>query len=143
MDDESAGTAGEASAERPSIRVFMSYRRRDSRHFSGRFHDKLIAAFGHDNVFRDIDSIKPGTDFVEVIVDTLQDVDVVVVLIGPEWADGVDATGDFVRLEIGHALESGRPVIPVLIEDTELPEGITTEDQKSLTAVIGPFPRLN
>lgn len=104
-----------------AVRVFMSYRRTDDANFTGRFHDKLIGIFGDANVFRDIDSIPAGTRFEDVINARLADVDAVVALIGSTWAGRIDASSDFVRMEIAHALQSGTPVIPVLIEDTPFP----------------------
>ena len=104
-----------------AVRVFMSYRRTDDANFTGRFHDKLIGVFGDANVFRDIDSIPAGTRFEDVINARLADVDAVVALIGSTWAGRIDASSDFVRMEIAHALQSGTPVIPVLIEDTAFP----------------------
>ena len=65
------------------VRVFMSYRRADDRHFIGRLHDRLCVAFGEEKVFRDIDSIPPGTNFRQVILRTLDEVDAVVAVIGP------------------------------------------------------------
>jgi hypothetical protein len=104
-----------------AVRVFMSYRRTDDANFTGRFHDKLIGVFGDANVFRDIDSIPAGTRFEDVINARLSDVDAVLALIGPTWGARIDSPSDFVRMEIAHALQSGTPVIPVLIEDTPLP----------------------
>src|SRR5262245_34698523 len=111
------GAAGDDSA----VRVFMSYRRTDDANFTGRFHDKLIGVFGDANVFRDIDSIPAGTRFEDVITDRLAGVDAVVALIGPTWGGRIGSASDFVRMEIVQALQSGTPVIPVLIEDTPLP----------------------
>jgi hypothetical protein len=106
----------------------MSYRRTDDANFTGRFHDKLIGVFGDANVFRDIDSIPAGTRFEDVINARLADVDAVVALIGPTWAGRIDSPSDFVRMEIVHALASGTPVIPVLIEDTPFPTADTLPD---------------
>lgn len=64
----------------------MSYRRADDRHFIGRLHDRLCEAFGDEMVFRDIDSIPAGTNFRNVILRTLNEVDAVVAVIGPSWA---------------------------------------------------------
>jgi hypothetical protein len=111
-----------------AVRVFMSYRRTDDANFTGRFHDKLIGVFGDANVFRDIDSIPAGTRFEDVINARLADVDAVVALIGPTWAGRIDSPSDFVRMEIVHALASGTPVIPVLIEETPFPTADTLPD---------------
>ncbi|MEP7113008.1 MAG: TIR domain-containing protein [Ilumatobacteraceae bacterium] len=82
MDEEDLDAATDVG----SVRVFMSYRRADDRHSIGRLHDRLCDAFGEDKVFRDIDSIPAGTNFRQVILRTLNEVDVVVAVIGPNWA---------------------------------------------------------
>jgi WD40 repeat protein len=108
--------------------IFVSYRRADDTHFTGRLCDALISEFGAGNVFRDIDSIPAGAVFSEVIENRLADVDVLVAIIGPEWASRLNDSDDFVRLEIGHAIQSGRTVLPVLIEDTPMPRADSLPD---------------
>ena len=44
-----------------SSRVFISYRRDDSPAYAGRLSDQLRARFGAPLVFRDIDTLKPGS----------------------------------------------------------------------------------
>jgi hypothetical protein len=121
MGSESLETADDAGP----IRVFMSYRRADDRHFVGRLHDRLCDAFGEERVFRDIDSIPAGTNFRQVILRTLDEVDAVVAVIGPNWArpTGGDAAAstDYMFLELIEALKQGKPLVPVLIEDTLIP----------------------
>ena len=111
-------------------RVFLSYRRDDSAGFAGRLTDALEAEFGADSVFRDVDDIRPGEDFLAAIEAQLRQVDAVLVMIGPHWlataADGrrrLDAAHDVVRREIEAALASGKPVIPVLVGGAAMPAG--------------------
>lgn len=108
--------------------VFLSYRRDDSAGFAGRLADALEAAFGLGSVFRDVDDIRPGEDFVDAIESHLHSVDAVLVMIGPRWlaagADEqrrLDAKDDFVRLEIQAALDSGKPLIPLLVGGAKMP----------------------
>jgi hypothetical protein len=77
----------------------------------------------------DFDSIPYGVDFREHIKQTLKRAKVVVAIIGADWSGGREATprriddpGDFVRLEIASALESGIPIIPVLVNNVPMPE---------------------
>ena len=49
------------------VRLFISYRRNEDAGFAGRLADALEAAFGTDAVFHDIDDIRPGEDFVDVL----------------------------------------------------------------------------
>ncbi len=108
--------------------LFISYRREDSAGFAGRLADALEARFASDQVFRDVDDIQPGEDFVAAIHDRLRAMDAVLVLIGPRWLTAVkdgarrlDDPRDFVRLEIDTALELGKPVIPVLVGGETMP----------------------
>jgi hypothetical protein len=108
--------------------LFISYRRDDQAGFAGRLADALGAAFGADNVFRDIEDIRPGDDFVLALHKQLHGIGVMLVMIGPAWLtasrNGVrrlEDPGDFVRLEIQAGLESGKPVIPVLVGGALMP----------------------
>jgi len=112
--------------------LFISYRRDDQAGFAGRLADALGLAIGADNVFRDIEDIRPGDDFVVALQKQLHGVGVMLVMIGPAWLTAsrngirrLDDPGDFVRLEIQAGLESGKPVIPVLVGGALMP----AEDQ--------------
>jgi hypothetical protein len=108
--------------------IFISYRRDDQPGFAGRLADSLSTAFGADYVFRDIEDIHPGEDFVVALRNHLESIDAMLVMIGPAWLtesrNGVrrlDEAQDFVRLEIKAGLESGKPVIPVLVGGAAMP----------------------
>jgi hypothetical protein len=112
--------------------IAISYRRQDSSPTAGRLYDRLQAEFGKDSVFMDFDSIPYGVDFREHIKQTLQRAKVVVAIIGPEWLGEdaksgrrIDDPTDFVRLEIASALQQGIPVIPILVNNTPMPEAKT------------------
>jgi TIR domain len=93
-------------------RVFISYRREDAAYAAGWLFDRLAEQFGADQVFKDVDSIPPGDDFVEVITAAVASCNVMLVLIGDRWLTLTDEQGrprldnsdDFVRLEIEAAL---------------------------------------
>jgi hypothetical protein len=109
--------------------IAISYRRQDSSPVAGRLYDRLQAEFGKGSVFMDFDSIPYGVDFREHIKQTLQRAKVIVAIIGPDWCGGkelsnrrIDDPADFVRLEVASALESGIPIIPVLVNNTPMPE---------------------
>ncbi|MEO8542327.1 MAG: toll/interleukin-1 receptor domain-containing protein, partial [Burkholderiaceae bacterium] len=108
--------------------IFLSYRRDDSAGFAGRLADALEAEFGPGSVFRDVDDIRPGEDFVQAIESHLREVSAVLVMIGPTWLGAssggkrrLDDTGDFVRQEIQAALASGKPLIPLLVSNATMP----------------------
>jgi formylglycine-generating enzyme required for sulfatase activity len=104
------------------VRIFISYRRDDSLTATGRIDDHLRREFGQDAVFRDIDSIPLGIDFVAHIERAVSDANVVLAIIGPRWATSqLGNENDLVRREIEAALELRRPIIPVLVEAASLP----------------------
>ncbi len=109
--------------------VFISYRREDSSGYAGRLFDILSTHFGRQNTFMDLDTIQGGDDFTAVIEEKLSVSDVLVAVIGPHWLTVAEENGtrrldnphDFVRLEIGKALERGIRVIPVLVGGAGMP----------------------
>ena len=68
-------------------RVFISYRRDDAAGEAGRLADHLQKRFGADRVFLDIETIEPGTDFVQVLQRSLKETAAVLVVIGRQWVD--------------------------------------------------------
>jgi uncharacterized membrane protein YeaQ/YmgE (transglycosylase-associated protein family) len=112
------------------IHIFISYRREDTGGYAGRIFDRLSQLLGREHVFMDIDSIEPGIDFADAIQQAVSMCDVLLVLIGREWLRNTDARGhrrlddpeDFVRLEITTALDRNIRIIPVLVEETKMPD---------------------
>jgi formylglycine-generating enzyme required for sulfatase activity len=112
-------------------RIFISYRRTDSRKDAARIYDRLVNEFGKDNVFKDVDSIPFGADFRKVISDEVNKCDAVLVIVGPQWLDSrdeydnrrLDDPGDFVRIEIETGLKrDGTIVVPVLVDGASMPK---------------------
>jgi hypothetical protein len=119
--------------------TFISYRREDAAGYAGRLRESLERRLGSARVFRDVDTLRPGQDFVQAIESRLSDCAVMLAVIGREWATARDLAGarrldepfDFVRLEIAAAL--ARPnvlVVPVLVEGATMPS--TTELPENL-----------
>jgi hypothetical protein len=122
--------------------IFISYRREDAAGHAGRLFDRLAQHFGRDKVFMDVAGIEPGVDFVEAIDQAVGSCDVLIVVIGKEWARAADAAGkrrlddpnDFVRLEATTALRRNVRVIPLLVDGAPLPPtGSLPEDLQKLT----------
>ncbi len=109
--------------------IFISYRREETAYPAGWLFDRLVSHFGQAQVFKDVDSIEPGDDFVETITAAVGSCDVLLALIGDQWLTLTDANGrrrlddpnDFVRLEIEAALSRDIRVIPVLVEGARMP----------------------
>ena len=115
------------------MKIFISYRRADSTYLVGRIRDRLIAAFGDQTVFRDLDDIPSGVDFRTILEKETNDCDVMLVIIGPQWAGITDTQGnkrlfepgDFTRIEVETGLkrldEKKTTVIPVLMMNAPMP----------------------
>lgn len=107
-----------------AIKIFVSYRRDDSRHVAERIYGRLAARFGKENVFKDVDSIALGQDFRPALDKAVSECAAMLAIIGPRWltiADGagqrrLDNSADYVRLELEGALARSVPVIPVLVD---------------------------
>jgi hypothetical protein len=93
-------------------RIFISYRRQETAWPAGRLYEVLVEHFPPEQVFKDVDNIEPGEDFVERITAAVESCDVLLALIGPQWLTitnkkgqcRLDDPGDYVRLEIETAL---------------------------------------
>lgn len=105
-----------------SVRVFLSYRRSDSRDAAGRIYDRLVAAFGKERVFFDVDTIDVGVDFELAIRSAIEGVDAVLVVIGPHFdVDRLAQGNDYVRLELAEAFRQHKLIVPILLNDTRMP----------------------
>ena len=109
--------------------IFLSYRREDSAGWTGRLSEHLRNRFGSESIFMDIDTIEPGADFTEALQKAVSACDVLLAIIGPDWATAADTSGkprlndpnDWVRVEIAAALKRNIRVIPVLVGGASVP----------------------
>lgn len=111
-------------------RVFISYRRSETAGHAGRLYDAMASRFGDANVFMDV-GLQPGVDFVERITSVVAACDVLLVVMGPNWARPragetharIADPDDFVGLEVATALcRSDVTVIPLLVAEASMPE---------------------
>ena len=124
-------------------RIFVSYRRKETAGHAGRLFDRLREHYGADNVFRDVDRLKAGDDFVEALARAVDSCDVFVLVIGRDWANvqnqrgerRLDDPSDFIRLELETALRRKILVLPVLVE------GATMVDAEDLPEPLRPLAR--
>jgi hypothetical protein len=66
-------------------KIVVSYRRSDSQAIAGRIVDRLIAQFGEQSVFMDVDNIPFGIDFRQHIQSVLAQAEVLIAVVGPDW----------------------------------------------------------
>jgi hypothetical protein len=109
--------------------IFISYRRDDSAPYARLLSDSLGDHFGPEMIFRDIDTIAPGEDFPDAIAGAVGRCQVLLAVIGDNWLDAqqdgrrrLDHEGDYLRLEIAAALQRNIVVVPVLLEQTRMPD---------------------
>jgi hypothetical protein len=113
-------------------RIFLSYRREDTRHMAGRLADRLDLRFGSGTAFMDVDAIEPGADFTNAIAEAVSSCDLLIALIGPNWlalsqgtrAPRIYEYDDFVAIEIKAALDRGICVIPILVDQAKMPTSL-------------------
>ena len=114
----------------PAKSVFLCYRRLDSEDVVDRVYESFQREFPREALFRDIDTIPPGVDFPAYVHAAIESCRVVLVFIGRDWLNTVDAQGgrrledprDHVRIEIESALQiPDMRVIPVLVRRAEMP----------------------
>src|SRR6476659_3109280 len=92
------------------MKVFISYRREESLTTAAFLRAELALRYAAENVFMDVTDIDPGDDFGAVITRHLERVDVVLIVIGPHWAETLRQRSqsdecDWVRFETRTALQ--------------------------------------
>jgi hypothetical protein len=123
-------------------KVFISYRRDDTKYQALMIHEAFCKIVPRDHVFMDIHTIPPGANFRRILKNWVDQCEILLALIGPGWIEATDPkTGrrrldnpsDFVRIEIGEALARDIPVVPVLLDGTPLPDiNLLPNDLKGL-----------
>jgi TIR domain len=123
-----------------SPRIFVSYRREDASGHSGRLYDNLKQKFP-GLVFRDVDSLEPGDDFVARIEELLGSAEVMIAVIGRGWATDesghrrIDEPDDWLRLEVGAGLRRNIRVIPVIVGGAKMPQAEELPDDLKALAL--------
>jgi hypothetical protein len=127
-----------------SRKLFINYRRDDSRADAGRLYDRLHGRYP-GRVFRDVGSLEPGVEWHEAIEKVLGSSDACIVVIGRNWLTVADAAGkrriddprDTCRQEVATALTHGMRVFPVLVGGAKMPA------EEDLPADLQPLARRN
>ena len=116
----------------PTQKVFISYRRNDTRYPADRIYKAFVNVLPKGEVFMDIYSLPLGIDFSDQVRRALEQCDIFLALIGPGWLDAESEDGggrrlenedDSVRVEVREALERAGSilVVPVLIDGARMP----------------------
>ena len=119
-------------------KIFINYRREDTQDAAARIHRELSLALGAKTLFMDVDNLMAGQRFDKELEKALAECDVFLAVIGPRWMSAQEerqkaGERDFVREEIAAALRRQIPVIPVLVNQAQLPrEHALPEDIRDL-----------
>ena len=100
--------------------LFISYRRDDSAPYAVSIAQRLEK---HFEIFIDVENLRIGDSFPQILSDKLTQCHALVAVIGPAWLEVRDNDGtrrldnpdDWVRLELEAALKRGIPIIPLLV----------------------------
>ena len=114
---------------KPSSKIFISYRRDDSRHVSRLIHDRLAQVYGEEAVAFDVNDYPAGVDYQAHGQALIESSEVVLVVIGASWLEATDAKGrrrldvanDPVRHEVEAALKSSARVLPIFVDGAKAP----------------------
>lgn len=124
------------------MKIFISYRRDDTKAIAGRVSDRLAQLLPKRDIFFDVSVIKGGEKFEERIRNSVDKSDFVLAFIGSSWlAPSAQSTipriceeKDYVRMEISRALAEEKLIIPVLIDGTAMPnDTLLPEDIRPIT----------
>ena len=124
------------------VKLFISYRRDDTKAIAGRVSDRLAQLLPKRDIFFDVSVIKGGEQFEERIQNSVDKADFVLAFMGSSWlAASSQSTipriceeNDYVRMEISRALVKNKLVIPVLVDGTAMPDGaLLPEDIRGIT----------
>lgn len=114
-------------------KIFICYRRDDAKYQADRLHKALKKYVGDPDadIFIDIDHIPLGVDFVDFLDKKVSECGALIAVIGPNWLEArdpitgnrrLDDPNDSVRIEIASALKRDIPVIPFLLDGTQMPK---------------------
>ncbi len=122
-------------------KLFISYRRSASAGHAGRLYDRLVAVYGEDHVFLDVEQIPAGETFSSYLLAKIDECDVFLLMLGETTLDRTINEDDWVRREIVYALQHARVVvIPVLQDGYAMPHPDTLpEDIRDITTKNASF----
>ncbi len=118
------------SSAQARLKVFVSYRRDDTKWFTQSLFDRLKSWQTIVEAFMDVEGVEPGSSVQETLDKAVADCHVLLAIIGPLWLTIEDEHGqrrldnpnDFVRVEIAAALERKIPIIPIFVDGTVTPK---------------------
>lgn len=120
--------------------VFISYRREGGSEMA-----RLIYQWLRNQgyaAFMDVEDLRSGP-FNTALLDKIGAATDVVVVLPPEGLDRCRQTGDWVRLEVAHAIKCGKNVVPVMVRGFQWPTWTLPEDIAALPGYHGISPSID
>jgi hypothetical protein len=123
-------------------KIFINYRRAEAEYAAGALGRELRRHFGDDRIFRDKEDIGGGASWKRRVLDEITGESALLILIGRDWATVTDAQGrrrldnpdDPLRMEIADGLKDGAAILPILLENAEMPaDAELPEDLRAIT----------
>ncbi len=108
-------------------RIFISYRRDGGVDLASRVYERLRNR-GY-NVFMDIEDLRSGP-FNTALYQKIEHSSDVIVILSKKSLDRCVNDGDWVRLEIAHAIQKGVNIVPVLANGFQFPETLPNDLKK-------------
>jgi len=126
-------------------KIVVSYRREPDQFVAGNLSRELRRHFGEAQVIRDKESIEGGVSWKQYVLNEIDRETALLVLIGRDWSDvrdsgknrRLDNPDDPIRLEIADALRDGAAIIPLLLENAQMPSA------SELPQELAPMAELN
>ncbi|MCH9806603.1 MAG: toll/interleukin-1 receptor domain-containing protein [Alphaproteobacteria bacterium] len=124
-------------------KIFLSYRHQDSKGETLAVMQHLLSNTTDLEVFLDVGGgIEVGSNFLRSIEEAVGKADLMICIIGSRWLelsnaaalDGRENQTDFVRVEIHAALVREIPIIPILLDNAEMPDRESLPPELSLLA---------
>jgi predicted nucleic acid-binding Zn-ribbon protein len=111
-------------------KIFINYRRGEDQKDAQHLATLLGRQFGDKRIFIDVRGIDGGDHWLHTLEKQVAASDAMVTLIGKTWLELKDEEGhrrldnanDFVRFEIAQALQRDIPILPVLLDGTQMPK---------------------
>jgi hypothetical protein len=102
--------------------LFLSYRHADASESTDRIHEWLEDKLSLDEVFMDVYFLHGGDDWPRMVQEKLSAAQVMLVIIGRHWHEGdLRDAKNASRIEIEFALAHNIPIIPVRVDNAEMP----------------------
>ena len=117
--------------------IFISYRRDDASFLAGRLYGRLLQHFPQDKIFMDLDRMAHGEDLVKTIEKAIESTDLLIAVIGKQWAiSDLENLDDHVHLELAAAFKRKIRVIPILVEGASMPRYDELPDDLKALALL-------